>query len=51
MEGDLKKNGRQPKKEKGRRPQKKRNKMTSKIKSTKIDLIGCDTIVNSPSVL
>jgi hypothetical protein len=41
MEDDLKKNR--------RRPQKKW-KMTSKTKkSTKINLIGCDTIVNSPS--
>ena len=36
MEDDLKK-------EKGRRPKKKTN------QSTKINLIGCDTIVNSPS--
>ena len=57
MEDDLKKNGRRPqknqikddlkkrKKEKGRRPKKK----WKTNQSTKIDLIGCDTIVNSPS--
>ena len=44
MEDDLKKNGKRPKKNE-RRPQKKR-KMNQ---STKINLIGCDTIVNSPS--
>jgi hypothetical protein len=42
------KNGRRPKKKKekkGRQP-KKKGKMNQ---STKINLIGCDTIVNSPS--
>ena len=48
MEDDLKKNEkklRQPKQKNGKRP-------TQKWKtnqSTKINLIGCDTIVNSPS--
>ena len=54
MEDDLKKNenGRQPQKKKkkkrknGRRPQKK----WRTNQSTKINLIGCDTIVNSPSL-
>ena len=64
MEDDLKKNGRQPQKKikNGRRPQKKieddlkktwkTNSKTKKLKmnqSTKINIIGCDTIVNSPS--
>ena len=50
MEDDLKKNGRQP--------QKKIEKMEDDLQkkwktnqSTKINLIGCDTIVNSPSSL
>ena len=50
MEDDLKKmgeNGRRPKKNKnGRRPKKIKWKAKQ---STKINLIGCDTIVNSPS--
>ena len=50
MEDDLKK------KKKGRRPKKIKWKMEDDLKkiwktnqSTKINLIGCDTIVNSPS--
>jgi hypothetical protein len=39
MQDDLKKKG-------GRRPKKKRK----TNQSTKINLIGCDTIVNSPSI-
>jgi hypothetical protein len=47
MENDLKLNN-------GRRPQKKmednlKNKKQKTNQSTKINLIGCDTIVNSPS--
>ena len=52
------KNGRRPKKngKKGRRPQKAKNGRRPKKKwktnqSTKINLIGCDTVVNSPSIL
>ena len=51
MEEDLKKN------KNGRRPQKNKNgRQTQKIKwktnqSTNINLIGCDTIVNSPSLV
>ena len=49
MEDDLKKEeekkGRRPKKINGRRPKKK----WKTNQSTKINLIGCDTIVNSPS--
>ena len=45
MEEDHKKRGRQPKKMNGRRPQKE----WKTNQSTKINLIGCDTIVNSPS--
>ena len=47
----IKKNGRRPQKKekekKGRRPYKK----WKTIQSTKINLIGCDTIVNSPSLV
>jgi hypothetical protein len=59
LKDDLKKNGRQPKKygrrptKNGRRP-KKYDDLKQKWKmnqSTKIKLIGCDTIVNSPSFL
>ena len=39
MEDDLKKNGRQPQKIKWKTNE-----------STKINLIGCDTIVNSPNI-
>ena len=39
LEDDLKKNGRRPKKK------------WKTNQSTKINLIGCDTIVNSPSIL
>ena len=49
MEDDLKKinNGRRPQTNKnGRRPKKIKWKANQ---STKINLIGCDTIVNSPS--
>ena len=56
MEDDLKKNGRQPQekiednlKKNGKRPQKKIKKLKTN-QSTKINLIGCDTIVNSPSL-
>ena len=44
IEDDLKKN-----KKNGRRPKKKIKKLRQPKKSTKINLIGCDTIVNSPS--
>ena len=48
MEDDLKKNGRRPqqKYENGRRPKKIKWKTNQ---STKINIIGCVTIVNSPS--
>ena len=49
-EDDLKKkmkNGRRPKKINGKRPKQK----WKTNQSTKINLIGCDTIVNSPSLL
>jgi hypothetical protein len=52
MEDDLsKKNGKRPKKKKGRRPKKMEDdlKKWEMNQSTKINLIGCDTIVNSPS--
>ena len=58
MEGDLKKkikkNGRRPKKKEKKKkkdnPPKKRPKQKWKTnQSTKINLIGCDTIENSPS--
>ena len=67
MEDDLKKNkktktGRRPKKRKkkktGRRPKRMREKngrhpekKWKTNQSTKINLIGCDTIVNSPSIV
>ena len=35
----------------GRQPRKKKERQTLKKKSTKINLIGCDTIVNLPSVV
>ena len=54
LEDDLKKNGRRPQKKmednlkkNGKRPQKIKWKTNQ---STKINLIGCDTIVNSPSL-
>jgi hypothetical protein len=51
MEEDLQKNGRRPEKH-GRRPKKEKRKKKEKWKtnqSTKINIIVCDTIVNSPS--
>ena len=51
----INKNGRQPLKKgrrpktKQRQPQKKQMMTSKKTKSTKINLIGCDTIVNQPS--
>ena len=48
-EDDLKKNGRRPKKKKKREEDLKKIKWKTN-KSTKINLIGCDTIVNSPSL-
>ena len=58
MEDDLKKNkknGRRPKKNKNEDNQKKNGKRPKQKwktnQSTKINLIGCDTIVNSPSSL
>ena len=49
MEDDLKKikKWKQPKKKNGKRPKQKWN----TNQSTKINLIGCDTIVNSPSFI
>jgi hypothetical protein len=44
MEDDLKK------KKKKKEDDPKKNKKLKKNKSTKINLIGCDTIVNSPSI-
>jgi hypothetical protein len=47
---NLKKNGRWPQKnENGRPPQKKMEDNLKTKWKTKINLIGCDTIVNSPS--
>ena len=42
-----KKHGRRPKKQNKKRPKKRKWKSNQ---STKINLIGCDTIVNSPSM-
>jgi predicted house-cleaning NTP pyrophosphatase (Maf/HAM1 superfamily) len=50
MEDDLKKNGRRPKK-KWKMTSKKKIKNWKTNQSTKINLIGCDTIVNSPSLV
>jgi hypothetical protein len=54
LDDDLKTNGRRPKKEKWKTTSKKNGRRPNKIKwktiqLTKINLIGCDTIVNSPS--
>ena len=57
MEDELKKkkNGRRPKKNKKMKTTKKNGKRPTKKwktnQSTKINLIGCDTIVNSPSYI
>ena len=55
MEDDLKKNRRRPKKEKKKDDNQKKNGKRPKTKwktnqSTKIILIGCDIIVNLPSI-
>ena len=53
MEDALKKKGGRPKRKKGRRPKRKKEddlkKKRKTNQSTKINLIGCDTIVNAPS--